>query len=341
MTIAKIFVALIYLHVGVTNAADNDQQNELACKKIFDIGVLHALTGLSAFRSEIWLAAMHDRLSSKRPSSQIFPLRGNEADFLRPSVRDTGHSQIISINNGPDIFRPLYDFPWAEAYHFIEKQNWQEDALKMLTEIIGRLRGIAPLARVEIDQYGFLEGMTPYHFAHPAAFNRALFRNPGGRKKPVIFHVQWNSEVIGQVEKRFYFHFEDPQGLSGMSRIIDEVLKMGPIQGALNVNSFIDIETPVWQFLLDVLDRGGSLVYESIVSYSKEGFKENTIDYLLKKSLQGEKQLDQHLNQRQFIVIRPPTFETIEYAHGTVSRRRNQCIVGTKRLDARWEIRYN
>ena len=107
---------------------------------------------ICSYRSKI--ADFNEFYTEQFPKSAKSMLRGT--GFIRLNTTTANSSHVIYLESGPDIWRPLYDFPTARHFHFVDHLiGWGRSPHNLISEFIRRINYIG--SHVEIVQTGFLD----------------------------------------------------------------------------------------------------------------------------------------------------------------------------------------
>ena len=126
----------------------------------------------------------------------------------------TKDDHVVYFASGPDIYRPLMNFPEVGHYHMFDiLGGWGENPGDFLSELQSRLASL-PESRVEIMSRGFT-----------IVFPEEMMMRPIGRREPeelmadefirnrlmqqLVLRVQFRSRHLGLIEKYFHLHFGD------------------------------------------------------------------------------------------------------------------------------------
>jgi hypothetical protein len=156
--------------------------NENQCFRLFvlqGIGDLQGAGNLqgagSSLRSKV--RESRDRYLALSGSASL--ALGSEFQALDVFQQAEG-GHVISIGSGPDVFRPLFDFPKAKHIHLLDSlEGWGDGPFDVLGEIEARL--------TELGQ-----GVAPLH----------LVKNATER----VWLVKWHVPGVGIMETYFHLH---------------------------------------------------------------------------------------------------------------------------------------
>lgn len=113
---------------------------------------------------------------------------------------------VVSFGSGADVFRPLIDFPFADAYHLVDiLTGWGDTPDVLLAEIRRRLLAVGEGARVETVRPGFLRFATTDGRIHTEAFWDRWERDARYRE-PLVLRVFWTSASRGPQERLIHVH---------------------------------------------------------------------------------------------------------------------------------------
>ena len=157
-------------------------------------------TKIEAFRAEI--IAIADLAVGKG----ISPLRGAEVSFIDPGA--TSGTHIISLGSGPDIFRPLRDFPLATDYHLVDGMaGWGAGPRDVIESINVRLEALATAGgKVTMLDQGFLGRVSDLELKDADALWDRFGLTRELVKSPAVWRVEWNSKSMGPQTKTVYLH---------------------------------------------------------------------------------------------------------------------------------------
>ncbi len=165
------------------------------------------LTQAVAFRTEISVVADSDSKAPRR-FAWVSALRGTEAEVVDEEAPPNAH--IISLGSGPDVFRPIFDFPKVENIHLADiMTGWGTGPHDIVEEISSRL---ASLGEVKIIDEGFSADID-----FPIGYRELLGLPSDTLLKPLIWEVKWRSPSEGPQKKRVYLHplnFRNPVTVS-------------------------------------------------------------------------------------------------------------------------------
>jgi len=153
----------------------------------------------SAVRQAVEAASLADQATG-RDGAAFSVLRGTEAAHLAADLATDG--EVISLGSGPDVFRPLRDFPLARRIHLVDLMTgWGKGPADVLGEIEQRLAALGP---VELVSSGFVPeagkaiqsvaGMRSWQHTHPTPRPRIWRVRVSGLPVTYLLHpVSYNS----------------------------------------------------------------------------------------------------------------------------------------------------
>ncbi len=144
--------------------------------------------------------AVQSNLSS---SPQFNPeiLASWEWEFL-----SSAGEHVVSLGSGPDIFRPLYNFPLAKHIHLIDVlEGWHPNPNVALLELVRRLENIGPNAHVELIDGGFADA----NLGHPP--------------RPCRWKVSWDSDFSGRQTRYVSLHREDYRDIEAVQTVLSHI----------------------------------------------------------------------------------------------------------------------
>lgn len=104
---------------------------------------------------------------------------------------------VVSLGSGPDLLRPLLDFPHAEEIHLVDHlRGWGRGPEAVLAEIESRALSLGKDAELRTVRWGFRRGFP----------GGRLGRAPLEARSPWVFDVTWTSAAFGKVRRRFFVH---------------------------------------------------------------------------------------------------------------------------------------
>jgi hypothetical protein len=201
------------------------------------------------------------RYAAEFPSEAFSMFRGVEYREINPI--SLPKSNALYIASGPDIFRPMVDFPGVENYHLLDllKGGWGQGYLHVLYSIKHRLERLA--SSFTIEDMGFVKDQLEFRAEDFLQISGAdwlenLESRVTGRSPLIIraeFHVPGIKSVI---VKRIFLHRADRSSIQHMHAILSEHLMGGPLLGVLeagimgvpdakNLNAILDqLEPNAW-----------------------------------------------------------------------------------------------
>jgi hypothetical protein len=131
------------------------------------------------------------------------------------NVEKAAGSHVISLGSGPDVFRPVHDFPLAQHFHLFDcLAGWGDSPTQVVEEIESRLASIAggtPPVRLTD---GFWASLSPdLRLDGDMLWSNAVISYP---VEPMVWKACWNSPSLGLQEKYVYLHmldYDNPQQL--------------------------------------------------------------------------------------------------------------------------------
>lgn len=203
------------------------------------------------------------RYAAEFPSEAFSMFRGVEYREINPI--SLPKSNALYIASGPDIFRPMVDFPGAENYHLLDllRGGWGQGYLHVLYSIKHRLERLA--SSFTIEDMGFVKDQLEFRAEDFVQISGAdwlknLESRVTGRSPLIIraeFHVPGIKSVI---VKRIFVHRADRSSSQHMQAILREYLMAGPLLGVLeagitgvpganDMNAILDqLEPNAWYF---------------------------------------------------------------------------------------------
>ncbi len=209
------------------------------------------------------------------PSEAFSMFRGIEYRDIDPI--SLPKSNALYIGSGPDIFRPMVDFPGAENYHLLDllKGGWGQGYLHVLYSIKHRLERLA--SSFTIEDMGFVKDQLEFRAEDFLQISGAdWLENLESRitgRSPLIVRAEFRVPGIKSViVKRIFVHRADRSSSQHMQAILSEHLVEGPllgvleagitgIPGAKDLNAILDqLEPNAWyihEMREDEFNRGG------------------------------------------------------------------------------------
>lgn len=174
---------------------------------------------LEAFRQEV-IGFAHERASILRVSVDT----GREHAYITTATQENDH--IIYIASGPDIYRPLMNFPGVRHYHLFDiLAYWGESPNHFISELISRIASL-PDAEVSILNFGFIEVLDSEFLKRE--WDRDVVKEIEAEyigssilREPLTIGVKFKSQTYGLIEKIFYLHFGDMAQESHFSSMLD------------------------------------------------------------------------------------------------------------------------
>src|SRR5258708_1902744 len=109
----------------------------------------HCIDRLTMLNHQKWILHFFQKYKSKA-SIRL----GSE--YIFTAIPRVGGS-VISFGSGPDVIRPIADFPLAERFHLVDVlTGWGESPSEVLFEIKKRLLSLHPTAEVQMLNSGFM-----------------------------------------------------------------------------------------------------------------------------------------------------------------------------------------
>jgi hypothetical protein len=184
----------------------------------------------AAVRREIADAADRSRRAA-RVNAAISPLRGLEADQL-PPLPASALGQVLSLGSGPDVFRPLRDFPELAELHLVDVlAGWGKSPAAVLVEAASRLRAL-PGASVRVVARGFTRNFTAPEIASSRTFFAKLETDPHALE-PFGWEVTWQSSAAGVRSLRVWLHVVNYHDPVTFPALVERIRSRGPIVGTL------------------------------------------------------------------------------------------------------------
>lgn len=176
------------------------------------------------------------RYAAEFPSEAFSMFRGVEYREINPV--SFSKSNALYIASGPDIFRPMVDFPGAENYHLLDLLNggWGQGYLHVLYSIKHRLERLA--SSFTIEDMGFVKDQLEFRaedFLRVAGSD--WLRDLGSRvtgRSPLIIRAEFRVPgAKNLIKKRIFLHRADRSSSQHMQAILSEHLMGGPLLGVL------------------------------------------------------------------------------------------------------------
>jgi hypothetical protein len=209
----------------------------------------------AAFRREL-LTATEEYCKHFGPvalASNLLP--GPLPELLNPpaaSVSVGGH--IISFGSGPDIIRPIYNFPFASHYHLFDiMEGWYGGGALAFRELERRLYQIHPGVIVERIDPGFLEFGSPEIVDHfpPSSYRKGSSPYAG----KVTWRLKWKSPAAGQQLKLVTLHLKDYSRLKDGLEVLAQVPK-GQLDALFISGAFLPKGKALVHYLSEVKSGG-------------------------------------------------------------------------------------
>ncbi len=152
----------------------------------------------------------------RRVHQSASQLRGTE-HLLLPFDQAAGQV-VLSLGSGPDVFRPIFNFPLAAEYHLLDTpRSWGTSPQEALDQLFWRLRALSADGEITLLDRGFLR-----HVSDAVTADRALFEAFLGEhrdlREPIAIELPVSTGT-GKTVKRFYFHpldYNDERGVTAM-----------------------------------------------------------------------------------------------------------------------------
>lgn len=224
---------------------------------------------ITHLRREILVANKKDQMSGRPFSETSNFIAGRAQEFDSSAIVD---SHIVSLGSGPDIYLPLYLFPLAKYYHFVDTLGgWGSGPEDVIEEIESRLHSIAPDVRVErLDALGDWRKIE------------------GVLTEPIVWRVQWRSMATGLQEKTFLLHQLDFNLETSLKRLKEQFSlpsQNSGLGGVVVTGISATLETR--RSLLSELHREGSMFTEMLYM-DKEGRTSSPDDEAILRDLETD-----------------------------------------------------
>lgn len=214
----------------------------------------------AAFRRELLTATEEycKRFGAVALASNLLP--GPVPELVTPpaaSVSVGGH--IISFGSGPDIIRPIYNFPFASHYHLFDlMEGWFGGGELAFRELERRLNHVYPGVKVELVDLGFLEFGSPEMVDQypPSSYRRGSSPYAG----KVTWRLEWKSPAAGQQVKLVTLHLKDYSRLTEALEVLDQIPK-GQLDALFITGAFLPKGKALDRYLSEV-KAGGSVIVD-------------------------------------------------------------------------------
>lgn len=176
------------------------------------------------------------RYAHSFPYRDTSMFRGNEYKAINPV--SLPNANALYIASGPDIYRPMVDFPGAENYHLIDLLNggWGRGYLHVLYSIKHRLERLA--FSFKIEEMGFVKDQLEFQAEDFLQISGSdWLRNSEtlitGRS-PLIIRAEFRVPGMKSlVVKRIFVHRADRSSYQHMKAILGQYIAGGPLVGVL------------------------------------------------------------------------------------------------------------
>lgn len=151
--------------------------------------------------------------SSSKYARTSNKLEGRALKFDQDTI-PTG--SVVSLGSGADVFLPLYEFPWVENIHLVDKgAGWGEGVESIISEVPLRLKAIHPSAEV---------------------FETSMIEN-----LEIVWKVSWVSPSVGKVTRNVFLHVLDFNDVEKFDLFLDSPLfeASNKISGILNTGVYV------------------------------------------------------------------------------------------------------
>lgn len=219
----------------------------------------------------------------------ISKLRGTESELIDASLGAKGH--VISFGSGPDIFRPLVDFPLASHFHLVDLLiGWGTGPGEVIHEFKERIKAINSTADISVIHPGFTARMSPKDLiAHPSDPKVIRdqtphfwlgFRTRDAYREPLVIGARWKDSSGRQQQRMFYLHPLDYNDEGHMAELGAFLLPAQKLAGMLVTGTMMPRSAAVNSFLdkmardegTFVLETWSGTIWEAVVAGLKERF---------------------------------------------------------------------
>lgn len=220
-----LFVLFISSHAFAGNSCTTDLRSE-ASKTIAQ----------NNLRLEFLRASENDIATGRERASfsSLVSYRDVAGQALSWNTTQAYDLSVLSLGSGPDIYSPLFIFPTAKNYHFVDSsRGWGQNPGVLFTELITRLHSIAPDAKVTLVQKGFLaysplETMTSDRYEDHGPWKRSIVKGELDiefYKYPAIWRVEWTSPSEGKQVRYFHYHVANYDHAPIVKTILNQIGK--------------------------------------------------------------------------------------------------------------------
>lgn len=187
----------------------------------------------------------------------------------------TVDDDVISLGSGPDVLRPLYNFPFAKHIHLVDVlEGWGPETNAGVTfkELERRLHHIGKNTRVTVVRQGFLAERSREEL-YTKGIYRSAVAQPGGLTlvdsfdDPCTWKVEWESPSAGPQIRYFSLHLSD-YNQTGLVEIVLKDLPPGRFGGLLITGTYPPQPEPLRSFL-DGMKINGLMIVE--MDYDRMG----------------------------------------------------------------------
>lgn len=186
---------------------------------------------------------------------------GREWQHASPEIGVNGH--VISFGSGPDIFRPIFDWPLAKHFHLVDLfTGWGADPLEPLTQILVRLQALGPETNVQIIDRGFLNEFTTGQLQNGEFFREVVRILPEART-PAKIRVQWKDPALGTQTRFIWLHPMDYNNQGEAQELINSIPTGDQLTGILATGALMPESKILKKYIFPRLLPGAIVVEEN------------------------------------------------------------------------------
>lgn len=216
-------------------------------------------TRLQMFRQEVWQASINDS-QQPRAYASISVIRGNEAQAIPASAFYGDH--IISLGSGPDIFRPLHDFPTAKHFHLVDSMlGWGNSPQAVVDEFYARLKALGRDVQIEVLQLGFIEQLDASTLDDLDAYKMHFNSTQIEELQPLTVQAKWTS-AAGSQSKTFSLHVSNYLESNSLRAVLARIGSEDRLGAILITGAPVPAPETTLDILVARLKPGGYFVAE-------------------------------------------------------------------------------
>ncbi len=228
-------------------------------------------TNLPIYDCDDWFAVQKQLETAARSYDlhSVSLLRASSSERLNTIKSLQENSAVLSLGSGPDIFRPLVDFPFVDEIHLVDTlTGWGAGPGEVIFELKRRIKSLHPTMQIKILQDGFTGKIEQQRetFSFPIEYWEKWEKRSSYRT-PLVLEMTWQGPRGDFLSKVVFLHPKDFNNTIHVDELFSS-LKEKNLAGILITGTYApaDIE----QYVSRLSSQRGLVLFEDFVKAGVE-----------------------------------------------------------------------